>query len=615
MDFPNIPAGETIGLDYETSGLQYWQPDFRVFGVAIAFGDPSRGGQESRYWDLRETPNVRAWLSDNLSGRLVVAQNAQYDYQCTRVLGIDPRSMDWYCTMVHECLIDEHRMTYDLASICGYHGIDSQKKVHLESIRVAMGWRDSAEVLRRLSEVPAAIVAPYGASDALEALQIWQKQTKELTKQNLWAVSKLEMETLPVLADMSWGGVRVDLEAAHAAIPKLDIQEQALQKEVEELTGGKFNVNSTPQIRDFFNPKPINKYQWELIDGTLVGPTKTGKGPSLGQDALRTVKHPLAAKILALRKTIKLRDTFVKGHIIGNADGDGYIHTSFNQTRNDADAGTVTGRLSSTDPALQQITNRDKINAEILRSMFLADEDETWMRSDCSQIDFRMAAHLINDPGIIAKYKADPKTDYHQAVSDLTGIPRNATYAGAPNTKTLNLSLAFGAGAGKIAHSMGMPYTLSEYKGRMAYLPGDEAKAVFDKYHKMVPGVKGFSKQAEAVAKNTEYVKTMTGRRLRFPRGHGAHKAAGLLFQAFAADTHKFGLVMVDRLIREEKLPARLMLSVHDEMAVSMPNDMELAERLTGVFTDFNREESPLRFRVPILASTGLGANWWLAGL
>jgi DNA polymerase I-like protein with 3'-5' exonuclease and polymerase domains len=515
--------------------------------------------------------------------------------------------------MVAECLIDEHHLTYDLASIAGYRGVVSQKLEHLEAIRAAMGWSSTTEVLRRLGEVPAAIVAPYGASDASDALAIYRTQAIQITEQKLERVLDLEMRLLPVLADMSWGGVRVDLEAAHAAIPDLDVKEEQLQSEINEIAGGKFNVNSTPQVRAFFKPEPISKFQWRLIDGTLVGPTKGGKGPSLDQNVMREIKHPLAKKIQALRKTIKLRDTFIRGHVIGSADGDGYVHTSFNQTRNDADAGTVTGRLSSTDPALQQITKRDKANAAILRAMFLPDAGEEWLCADYSQVDFRCGAHLQNIPDVIQAYNDNPSMDYHQIVSDMTGIPRNATHAGAPNTKQINLGLSFGAGAGKLAFMMNMPYTIKEYKGKMAYVPGQEATDIFDMYHKTLPGVKVFMKQAEVIAKETGFVKTAMGRRLRFPRGMGAHKAAGLLYQAYAADLHKLGLIAIDDEIRAGGLPARLMMSCHDEAGISMLPDEEVKQRLVKVYTDFNSESSVVRMRVPITASAKFGSNWYEA--
>ena len=513
--------------------------------------------------------------------------------------------------MVNECIINEHHLTYGLDAIAGYNGIDSQKPQLLEAIRAAMGWGSTAEVLRRLSEVPPDIVAPYGASDAFLALAIYRKQQIEIKRQGLERVVQLERDVMPVLADMSWGGVRVNLEAAHAAIPALDEQEVALQAEINEITGGTFNVNSSPQVRAFFKPEPVNKYQWRLIDGTLVGPTKGGKGPSLDQNVMREIKHPLAAKILALRKTIKLRDTFIRGHVIGSADGDGYVHTQFNQTRNDAYAGTVTGRLSSTDPALQQITKRDKVNAAILRSMFQPDVGDDWLCADYSQVDFRCAAHLIDDPAIIAAYADNPALDYHQIVSDMTGIPRNPEYAGAPNTKQINLGLAFGAGAGKLAFMMGMEYQIKEWRGKMAYLPGQQATDIFNLYHAKLPGVKQFMKSAEAVAKETGYVKTAMGRRLRFPTG--AHKAAGLLYQAYAADLHKLGLVAADRVIREKQYPARLLMSCHDEIGVSMVQDERVKTDIIQQYTDFNSESSVVRMRVPIRASGDYGINWYEA--
>jgi DNA polymerase-1 len=412
---------------------------------------------------------------------------------------------------------------------------------------------------------------------------------------------------------MSWGGVRVNLEAAHAAIPALDAKEIELQKKVDELAGRKFNVNSTPQIREVFKPEKVNAFQYKLVDGTLVGPTKGNKGPSIDAKALQGMVHPLAKEILALRKTIKLRDTFIRGHVIGSADERGYVHTSFNQTRNDADAGTVTGRLSSTDPALQQITKRDKENAAILRAMFLPDEGDEWLCDDYSQVDFRCAAHLINDPNIIRAYLEDPSMDYHQIVSDMTGIPRNAPYAGAPYAKQINLGLSFGAGAGKICFMMGMPYEVVERKGKMVYVPGDEGKRVFELYHQKLPGTKTFTKHAEAVAKETGFVKTQIGRRLRFPGRRDCHKAAGLLFQAYAADLHKVGLVRTDSLIRSSKIPARLMLSVHDEMGISSPRDDSIQSQITEVYCDFNRDTSPIKMRVPITASGKFGINWWEA--
>jgi DNA polymerase I-like protein with 3'-5' exonuclease and polymerase domains len=617
MEFPNIPKSWPIALDFETTGLKYWADDFRILQAAISVThcDVNR----SWAFDLTQNSQAARWLRDFLPGRRVIAQFAQFEAQCCRSIGIDPYSIDWYCTMTAACLINEHELTYDLHSICAQNDLVSAKRENLWRIMDALGVDTASAALARLADAPPDLVAMYVAGDAEDASRVFHAQQVEIDKQDLHRVVRLESDLVPVLSGMSWTGVRVDLERAHAAIPLLDESAEILQSEVNQIAGGKFNVNSTPQIRAIFKPEPVNRFQWRLVDGTLVGPTKSRKqgggdpSPSIDQNALREMRHPLAEKILALRKTIKLRDTFIRGHVIGSADGNGYVHTTFNQTRNDQDAGTVTGRLSSTDPALQQITKRDKKNAAILRAMFLPDPGQQWLCEDYSQVDFRCGAHLQNDPSVIRAYQDNPDLDYHMVVSKMTGIPRNPPHAGAPNTKQINLGLSFGAGSGKLAFMMGMPYTIRESRGRMQYLPGPEAAEIFDLYHSKLPAVKQFMKKAENVAKDSHYVKTAIGRRLRFPRGFGAHKAAGLLYQAYAADLHKIGLVAVDRVIREEKLDARLMMSCHDEVGISAPDDPYIKERTRSVYTNFNSESSQIKMRVPITASANYGANWWEA--
>jgi DNA polymerase-1 len=208
--------------------------------------------------------------------------------------------------------------------------------------------------------------------------------------------------------------------------------------------------------------------------------------------------------------------------------------------------------------------------------------------------------------------------DYHQIVADMTGIPRNPPFAGAPNTKQINLGLSFGAGAGKLSFMMGMEYQLSEYKGRMSYLPGPEAKRIFELYHTKLPGVKAFMKHAENVARTRGFVRTLLGRRLRFFSTGGEHKAAGLLYQAYAADLHKLGLIATDKLLRDsypgQPVDApRLLVSVHDEIGVSAPRDDGLRDRVVAAYTDFNRPESRVQMRVPITASGDFGVDWWEA--
>ena len=319
------------------------------------------------------------------------------------------------------------------------------------------------------------------------------------------------------------------------------------------------------------------------------------------------MQHPLAAMIRRQRKLIKTRDTFVMSHIVGHADDKGYVHPTINQTKNDADAGTGSGRMSITDPALQQIPARDRDTAEVIRSMFLPDPGQLWICCDYSQVDFRTAAHLIKDERLYATYAEDPDADFHGIVASMTGLPRNAAYAGAPNAKTCNLGMAFGAGAGKIAKTMGLPYSIEDWNGRMVLRAGPEAQKMLDTYHSRFPRMRAFSKEAESVGRHRGYVKTFTGRRIRFPNGVGAHKAAGLLYQAFAAEIHKQGLIYADRALAEVGNGSRLLVPVHDECNISGP--AEDAEPLRSAYCN----TGDFKCRVPIRASLGVGSNWFEA--
>jgi DNA polymerase-1 len=394
-------------------------------------------------------------------------------------------------------------------------------------------------------------------------------------------------------------------------VPKLTQRIDELQKQINSNVGRTLNVNSPKQIRELFVPRRLTDVSWELLDGTIVGPTKGGENPSIDQHALRAMRDPLAGKIMQLRKTIKTRDTFVLGHVIGHADANGYVHTTFNQTKSEGDVGTGTGRMSSVDPALQQINKRDHENAAIVRALFLPDPGEKWLGLDYDQVDFRMAAHLTNDQRIISAYAANPHLDYHAIVAEMTGIPRNPAYAGGPNAKQLNLSMAFGAGAGKTAFTMGMPYTIVEKYGKAMYAAGPEAIAVLNQYHSRLPGVRQFAKRAEAVATARGYVKTALGRRIRIPKRHEARKAAGLLFQAYAADMHKLGIVQVARAIKNKNLHAKLLLSVHDEIGLSAERDDALAAIIQQHYAD----STVLNLRIPITSSVDWGDNWYEASI
>ena len=585
-DFPNI-RDEMVAIDLETTGLNYYKGDY-YFGIAIA---TSKG---KWYYDIRRTPKIVDYLRDELPKcRLLCNHNLKFDAHFMPELLLAPAL---HCTMIAEALINEHHLSYSLDNICKDRMIG--KKVDIQ-------WAKDDMI-----NSPFEMMAEYAAEDALLARDLCMAQLYDIEDQELEQVMELEMALFRVLVDIEGWGCPVDIEAAKASIPKLDALADQTQWEINDLAGVPVNVNSGPQVKSLFSPEKISDTRWRLIDGTIAPGTKGGS-VSLTQDVLRTMTHPLAEKIVRLRKLIKARDTFVKGHVLGYQH-EGVVHSSFNQTRTEFDAGTATGRLSSTSPALQQISKRDPEFASIIRSLFIPFNGHQWLCCDHSQIDFRVAAHLQNDPRVIANYWDNPKLDYHDLVAKMMNIPRNPPYAGAPNAKQINLGLQFGAGPGKIAKTMGMPHEIVVKNGIEKYIGGPEILALFDKYHSTLPMTQKFMQRAETVAKSRGFVKTLMGRRLRYPKSQGTHRAAGHLYQANAAEVHKTGLIRIHNLLKGTN--SRLLVSVHDEIGVSLdPRDTGLVEEIKRLYCDFQSDDAPFKLRVPVECSADMGPNWYEA--
>lgn len=600
MNFPSL-KGEIVGLDTETSGLRPYLGD-KIFGVSVAIAE------WSGYFDVRTTPNVFRWLRDELpKAEIIIGHHIKFDAHFLANEGVEYLDVPWHCTMVTDTLCYEHHYEYSLEAVAQRRLGRGKSTEMIDKWMEMSGAKNKKEAMSTLGEAPEWLVRPYAITDAELLLPIYFHQLQDIMDQNLQKVYNLEVELQPVLFDMERNGVKCDVQAAHDSIPMLTEIVDSSEKELNDLVGFKMNVNSTPQVRKIFAPEKVGKYQFKLIDGTLCWQTDAGN-PSIDQHVLKEMTHPAAALIRKVRKVKKLRDTFVKGHILSNIDANGYVHTTFNATRNDADAGTVTGRLSSTDPAMQQINGRDKDTSKILRSMFIVEEGYDWLGKDFSSADFRIASHYLNDANMVQAYNDNPDTDFHQFVADITGIPRNPEYAGGPSSKTLNLSMAFGAGAGKVASQMKMPFTVEEWNGRMTLRAGSEATAVINGYHRKFPVFKRFAKNAADVAKDRRYIMSLMGRKLRFIDG-SYHKAAGYLFQSGCAESMKVALVRTWKLIRGTDY--KLFLTVHDEVGIKAPIDGTLDDEIHRVYTDFKSEEAYFKLRVPMTASSNRGRNWY----
>lgn len=603
---PNIVPGAVIALDTETTGLHWWSDEMFSFSFAI------QGGPVG-YVDIRQHPGAVRWVRDQIAAaRVCVAHNAKFDHHFLRQAGAMPDPRKWECTVTRAALIDEHLLTYDLDSLGKkYIGIGKDGDIWT-ALAAMFGGRPTRHAqAENLMRAPLDMASKYATQDATTCLRLWEWQEQELAQQDLTKVWALEKRLLPVLIDLEHRGVRVDVGRAQEAVEKIDAIIRTNQTLLNDMVGFDINVNSSPQLARVFKPEKVGG-AWRLIDGTVADETEGGAA-SLNAATMRAAKHPAAALVLRIRKDVKTRDTFLRGHILGHHH-DGVIHANFNQTKSDNDLGTGTGRLSVNDPALQQIHKRDKETAAIVRALFLPDEGQEWVCADWAQMDFRVFAHYTGDPAILSIYADDPDADFHALVAGLTGLPRSPRFAGDPNAKQINLGLVFGMGPGKLAAEMGLPYdTVIDDKSKKArFLPGDQAKQVFALYHTSVPSVKRLLDDASAAAKRRGFVRTVMGRKIRFPRGQFTHKAGGLIFQGTAADALKVKLCEVHEELSGTS--SRLLLNVHDEFDASMPmGDTAAHERLRERITQFDGQGTPIRFRVPIRSELGTGANWWEA--
>jgi DNA polymerase I-like protein with 3'-5' exonuclease and polymerase domains len=318
--------------------------------------------------------------------------------------------------------------------------------------------------------------------------------------------------------------------------------------------------------------------------------------------------HPAAKLILDLRSMHKMRDTFLGKHVLEHQIN-GRVYPSINQSKGE-DGGTGTGRLSYTNPALQQIPSRNKELAAIIKPCFLPDEGQVWVDCDKASFEVRVFAHLVNNPEILAIYANDPEADFHQMVADLTGLVRNATYSGQANSKQLNLSMIFNSGNGAIAEKMGMSWSWDSFvprgkqeKDRITYKKaGPRAMRVINEYHRRLPGIKELAEDQKNLALRNGYIETSVGRRLRFPRGYKAYKASGLLIQATAADINKENWVIIEDALGDY---GRLLLNTHDSYGMSI--DPEWEPHYKRVKKAIERD----RLRVPLILDwNGTGHNW-----
>jgi DNA polymerase I-like protein with 3'-5' exonuclease and polymerase domains len=604
MEFPSLQGYDKIAFDTETTGLVY--PIHKAFGFSISTPD------KDYYYDIREIPKAVAWINYEFSRYtgIVVCHNASFDFRMGSAANIHLPIRQLDDTVMRACLINEYEKEYSLDHLCQkYIYAGKMESIYGELAGLFGGLATKNVQMPRISQAPSHIVAPYAMKDTNLTLKLHDYQDRQIVKEGIERIVEFELSLLPMFIETEMAGIRVDLDATERAVADMTPLITEAQFKLNKLAGWDFNVNSTPQVRKLFSPEQKDGV-WFSVDGQKM--EKTGKGqPSVNADFLRASSHPVAELVLGIRSMLKTRDTFLGKHILEHAVGD-RVYPNINQNKGE-DGGTGTGRLSYTNPAMQQIPSRNKKVAARVKPCFLPDEEQEWVDCDKASFEVRTFAHLIKNAEIIAAYKNDPELDFHQMVATMTGLPRNATFSGEANAKQLDLSMIFNSGNGAIAKKMGMPYTNESFiprgkteEDRIHYKKaGIKAMNIIERYHRRLPGIKELAERCTKQALSQGFVQTEYGRKLRFPRGFKAYKASGLLIQATAADWNKRNW----QLIREELdgTEGRLILNTHDSYSLSLPKDnwRELYNNIKKRIEGEERSDVPL-----LLDLSGHGSNW-----
>lgn len=558
----NIEAmsAELVGMSFAIEGNRAWY-------VAV----PADADEAQQYVDA-----FRPFFENE--AQIKVGQNLKYDLTVLSHYGVEVKG-ELFDTMLAHYVVEpeqRHNMDYLAETLLHY------RTIHIEEL-IGTGRNQ-----KNMRDLPPADICDYACEDADVTLRLYPLLREKMVESDVTSVfSQIEMPLLPVLARMEQNGVRLDTETLRQTGDDFRARLHALEGEVYTLAGHEFTITS---------PKQVGTVLFEELKiSDKARKTKTGQY-STSEEVLESLhdKHPIVEKILAHRALKKLLSTYVDAlpKLINARTG--RVHTSFNQ------AVTATGRLSSSNPNLQNIPVRGEDGREI-RKAFVPDDGCTFFSADYSQIELRIMAHLSGDEHMIADFNAGHDIHaataariFHKPIEEVSRDERR-------KAKTANFGIIYGISA----------FGLSE---RLS-IPRGEAKELIDSYFETYPKVKEYMNACIDRAKERGYILTEFKRRRYLPdinsrnatvRGYAERNAVNAPIQGTAADIIKVAMVAIDHRLREEQLQTKMILQVHDELNFSVPQrELDTVRHLV-----VEEMERAFSMRVPLLAECGDGANW-----
>ena len=603
-EFPDLSHEDEIAIDLETRdenmktlGTGWARRDGEIVGIAVAAGS-FKGYYPVNHQGGGNLPRSKVfkWIQEVLkTDAAKIMHNAQYDLGWIRSMGWEVKGpiID---TMVTAALVDENRRSYSLNNLSIEMLGEMKSETELKEEAAQRGLDAKAE----LWKMPAMAVGFYAEQDAVLTLKLWHHLKTFVKKEQLQTIWNTEMELLPILIQMREVGIRIDLDKAEILKKQFKTLESSLITEIKKLSGIAVDIWAARSVAKAFDAVGI---KYDL--------TEKSKAPSFTTNWLTNNEHPLAKLIREAREVNKLHSTFIDSFL--RFSHKGRIHAEINQLRSDT-GGTVSGRLSYSNPNLQQIPARNKEYGKLIRGLFLPEEGCKWGSFDYSQQEPRLVVHyaattdkklggLAGADVLIKAYREDD-ADFHQVVADMANIPRT-------QAKTINLGIFYGMGQAKLAKQLGITV--------------EEAKAILAEYNSKVPFVKQLANRVQKQASETGAVKTIGGRKCRFnlyePKSYGlflaltekeyimehgslssarramTYKALNRLIQGSAADQVKIAMV---NCYKAGHIP---MLQIHDELCFNIESEIDEKNII-------NVMENSVELEVPNKVDVSIGDNW-----
>lgn len=555
-------------IDAELVGLSFAFEEKEAWYVAI----PSKREEALKivniFRKVYESPEI-----------VKVGQNVKYDMQVLKNYGIEVCAPLWD-TMIAHYLINPGRE----------NSMDSMAEtlLHYQTIHIEELIGPKGPLQKNMRDLAPSAICDYAAEDAditLRLKNVLEPKLKEVGAEQLF--HEIEMPLVPVLAEMERNGVRLDTKALDEVRVNFSEKMLQLEKDIYELAGESFNIASPRQVGEILFGK------LQLVEKAKK--TKTGQYQT-SEEVLQSLapKHPIVAKILEHRGLKKLIGTYIDALPKLINPRTGHIHTSFNQCV------TTTGRLSSSDPNLQNIPIRNE-NGKEIRKTILPEEGHLFFSADYSQIELRVMASMSGDENMIEAFTsgadfhaATSAKIFHKPVEEVTKDERS-------KAKGANFGIIYGISAFGLAQNMGIDRS--------------EAKSLIDGYFETFPGVQRFMEDSKQRAAEKGYAETLYHRRRYLPditsrngtvRSIAERNAINAPIQGTAADIIKIAMVRIYERMKKENLKSKMILQVHDELNFSVAPEEEFHVKQLVL----NEMQNAASLRVPLIADCGVGANW-----